>query len=617
MPARRRGNLLLSALFMAAFLFFLSVALVVTNREDIQYTLFVDHRMRASLAAEGMLDYSLTVMRETQDWEGKLRSWRPGFASGAVGEVQFRSWTGTPPPADSARYVSPSQGSVSAVELIASAGSGLFKSERHLLLEEFRFADSLLVNGGKPHLFALTGTNLQVLTPSFAWEAVGPMPTTPLPLTISAGGEQLHYLAREQGVKPPVIQDFSKISVAGIFIPSSEMTSSGVPQIPVGHGGSVLVLKEGRWAWEVLPDPGEQLGTVLQPAIGASDPAAASSKGSFDALTLDWDVIARTPSELTVPYEYFNGPRVNWYSLTGTRAEVSNGVYTCHGIHHFYSGFRFKNTPTADGRTQSQGKDNSLFEEPCLLQYNVKNKKWTVMLDFLKVEDMLQEPLILPGIRPDPNTLLVADGRVYCRQGGAVDNAWYEVQKEKLQLSALPKQAALFPYQGNWLYTDELRPNPTSSALMVFNRFHIAPYFPSFLPALNPDGLYDANHATVGQMEPPIELYWDVDEKTLTGYSKDFFCIVKLVCLVRPPLGTVKQTEARGLAHFDGVRWQLLPAGLAFMLSGKTSYRREMELDYAGGAGPAVGATRMVLGGYASDKPLLRRYLPVARWGPG
>ena len=40
---RRAGNLLLSALFMAAFLFFLSVALVLTNREDIQYTLFIAH----------------------------------------------------------------------------------------------------------------------------------------------------------------------------------------------------------------------------------------------------------------------------------------------------------------------------------------------------------------------------------------------------------------------------------------------------------------------------------------------------------------------------------------------------------------------------------------------
>ena len=65
MKPKRRGNLLLSALFMSAFLFFLSVAIVVTNREDIRSTLLADHKMRAEFAADGTLDRDIQVMRKS------------------------------------------------------------------------------------------------------------------------------------------------------------------------------------------------------------------------------------------------------------------------------------------------------------------------------------------------------------------------------------------------------------------------------------------------------------------------------------------------------------------------------------------------------------------------
>jgi hypothetical protein len=613
----RRGNLLLSALFMAAFLFFLSVALVVTNREDIRYTLFVDHKMRASLAAEGMLDYALDTMRNHSDWEGRINSWQPGFASGARGSVQTRFWSTTPLPENLSRYSLPQNGeALAGVELIATASSGPFRSERHMLLEEFRFADSLLAQGGKPHLFALTGNNVQVLTPSFVWEPVGVTPCQPLPNTLSAGGESLHFLAQGQGTKPPQIQDFSK-NVQGDLIMADPNLAPTVQQIPVGHGGSVLVLKNDKWVWEVLPDPGDQLGTMVQPSIvPENDPEGA--KG-WDKMTLNWDTIALSPSQLTVDYSYFNGPRINWYSLSGTRAEVHKGNYICHGIHYFYSGFRFKNTPTSDGKVESKGKDNTLFQEPCILQYNVQSKKWTVLIDFLIVGDPLEEPTVVGGPRPDPNTLLVTTGpRVYCRQAGVADNAWLEVQKEQLQLSSLPKRASLFALGEDLLYCDPRLPNPLSVPLFALNRYDIAPYFPKFLPALNPQAGYDPKLNPVGEQEPILDLHWSVLENSFTGYDQDLFCIVKLVSAVKPPgAGSPTTSEVSALAHFDGKRWQILPAGLGLLLPADSTFRRELMLDYTGALGPAIGATKIVLGGYPSDKPLLRRYVPVARWGSG
>ena len=602
---------------MAAFLFFLSVALVVTNREDIQYTLFVDHKMRANLAAEGMLDYALDIMRNHSDWEGRLANWRPGFASGAQGSVQTRFWSTTPMPNNLSRYSVPKvSGGLAAIELVATATSGPFRSERHMLLEEFRFADSLLTQGGKPHLFALTGNNLQVLTPSFSWEAVGNAPFTPIPGTLSAGGETLHFLAEGQGTKPPEIKDFSKIQVGEIIVPGPNLTGTPV-QIPVGHGGSVLVLKGSKFEWEAVPDPGDQLGSIVQPSIIPENDSSGAT--GWDKLTLDWDVIAKSPSQLTVDYSYFNGPRINWYSLTGTRAEVINGNYICHGIHYFYSGFRFKNTPTSDGNVESKGTDNTLFHEPCVLKYNFAEKKWTLLIDFLKVGDPLEEPTIVSGTKPDPNSLVVMPGpRVFCKQAGAADNVWYEVQKDQLQPSNLPKRTPLFALGEEILYCDPRHPNPLSVPLAALNRHDIAPYFPEFLPVMNQSGPYDPKIDLTGEQEPPIQLHWSVLENTFTGYSKDLFCIVKLVSAINPPAGgPPTTTEVSTLAHFDGKRWQLLPAGLGLLLPEKSSFRRELMLNYGGGLGPAVTATKLVLGGYPSEKPLLRRYVPVARWGSG
>ena len=48
---KERGNILVMAIFMSVFLFFLSVALVAQNRMDITLALSVDHRLQAQMAA--------------------------------------------------------------------------------------------------------------------------------------------------------------------------------------------------------------------------------------------------------------------------------------------------------------------------------------------------------------------------------------------------------------------------------------------------------------------------------------------------------------------------------------------------------------------------------------
>lgn len=598
---------------MAAFLFFLSVALVLTNREDIQYTLFTDHKMRCNLAADGMLDYGLSAMRTTSDWESKFQGWSLPFNSGAEASVAYRIWNDPPTLPGAARYSTPVTASPSAgVELIATGKSGLFRSQRHLLLEEFRLADSVLRGGIKPHLFDVNNSKVSVLTPSLTWEEVGAPPNPPIPGTVSAGGGELAFLSEGTGAEPPKIEDFTRVQVGDIMMIGNATTA--VETIPKGHGGSLLILKNNKWEWVQIPDPGLQMQTGFNGTITPDD--GGSSATGWDALTLDWDMIAKTPSELTVDYSYFNGPKLNWYALTGTRAERVGDEYICHGLHYFYVGIKLKNSQSA-GQVHSQSRDGNLLREPCLLSYNLKTEQWTVLLDWLQVsKDPMEEPTPLPGPKPNPSSLLVMPGPlIYTHAQDQSDNSWYLAGKKQLSLSSLPKRATLFALGTEVLYCDPRGDSDVTPVLTALNRNDIAAYFPKFLPERNTGGVYDPTGKTPGGFEPQLNLRWSIAENSLAGFNQDLFALARLVVTIAAPGQAPTSTQTTGLAHFDGKRWQILPAGLGRLLPTTSSYRMELDRDYAGGDGPATSLSRLVLGGYASDKPLLRRYVPVARWG--
>src|ERR1700712_697947 len=87
-----KGNILLVAIFISAFLFFLSVILVATNRQDILLAISVDHRMRASTAARAGANEALQIMRSNSEWEAKLgKSYKGQMASGAAFNVTVSS----------------------------------------------------------------------------------------------------------------------------------------------------------------------------------------------------------------------------------------------------------------------------------------------------------------------------------------------------------------------------------------------------------------------------------------------------------------------------------------------------------------------------------------------
>ena len=105
---RERGNIILTALFIAIFLFFLSVALIWNNRQDIALSLSVEHKLKAQSATRtaayeayyrlrkfGELDgYATGTLDNGADYQVELVSLEPLAKRGEVLLVRARGISG-------------------------------------------------------------------------------------------------------------------------------------------------------------------------------------------------------------------------------------------------------------------------------------------------------------------------------------------------------------------------------------------------------------------------------------------------------------------------------------------------------------------------------------------
>ena len=413
MNRSRRGNLLLSALFMSAFLFFLSVAIVVTNREDIRSTLLADHKMRAEFAADGTLERDIQIMRSNPEWEGALNS-GVSFASGANVRTSLRRLSTT------------------MLALDVTADSNLVRAERHWIFEELRLADSLATGSLKPHLFALKGTTWEVLGPNFKWQALGATDTAMLPHTFSANGANVFYQNKDE-ITLPTIQDNQPLMLADGSVSNQGFGPVAGGEDLKGNGPYVVELKEDKFTPTKVtgPDDPTMLGRIKQPRINGEE----NGTPTYTTATVNGNT-------KTIDTSKYEGPVVDAYLLTGTVAGTASNTYYAHATHVYYRGFTFQN--------DAQGKGNIIqsvgpLKQPAVLKYDGGAKTWSKVVDLLKVTDDTSEPEILGGPRPDPNYLWVTQsGKVYSRELGTVNLISANGQQFT---QGSPIQGDLFAYQ--------------------------------------------------------------------------------------------------------------------------------------------------------------------------
>lgn len=571
MARSRRGNLLLSALFMSAFLFFLSVAIVVTNREDIRSTLLADHKMRAEFAADGILDRNIQIMRSNPEWEGALNS-GVSFSSGATVHSSFRRLSST------------------MLALDVEASSNLVRADRHWILEEFRLADSLATGSLKPHLFALKGTTWEVLGPNFKWQSLGAISTEVLPHTFSANGASVFYQVKDE-ITLPAIQDFQPIQNA-----DGSVSNQGFAQVQEqlkGNGPYVVELKDDKFTPTKVtgPDDPTMLGRIKQPKINGKE----DGTPTFTTITVNGNT-------KTIDTSLYEGPIVDAYLLTGTVGGTSANTYYAHATHIYYRGFTFQNDAEGKGTIkQSVGP----LKEPAILKYDAAGKSWSKVVDLLKVTDDTSEPEIIGGPRPDPNYLWVTQsGKVYSRESGSVN--LLNVSGQQFAQGS-PIQGDLFAYQDQLISVTK---NATTGNGQL-SQYDPSITLPKGVPGRNLGAQpFRTNALTITlQEEKALDLRYSTRAIPVAAAYKDLFAIVTCQAFLSDQQSQTPQSAVSLLAHFNGEAWQFLPNGMADALP-TSSYFLESQRDYGGKTVDMSTTVALALAGYASTQPLLRRYSP-------
>lgn len=573
MNRSRRGNLLLSALFMSAFLFFLSVAIVVTNREDIRSTLLADHKMRAEFAADGTLERDIQIMRSNPEWEGALNS-GISFASGANVRTSLRRLSTT------------------MLALDVTADSNLVRAERHWIFEELRLADSLATGSLKPHLFALKGTTWEVLGPNFKWQALGATDTTMLPHTFSANGASVFYQNKDE-ITLPTIQDNQPLMLADGSVSNQGFGPVAGGEDLKGNGPYVVELKEDKFTPTKVtgPDDPTMLGRIKQPKINGEE----NGTPTYTTVTVGGNT-------KTIDTSKYEGPVVDAYLLTGTVAGTASNSYYAHATHVYYRGFTFQNDAQGKGTIiQSVGP----LKEPAVLKYDGGAKSWSKVVDLLKVTDDTSEPEIIGGPRPDPNYLWVTQsGKVYSRELGTVNLISANGQQFT---QGSPIQGDLFAYQDQLI-------SVTKDATTGNN--HLSQYDPSLtllkdVPGRNVGAQPFRSNGMIITLkeEKPLTLRYSTKALPVTSANKDLYAIVTCQALLTEQQTAAPKSTVQLLAHFNGESWQFLPNGMADALP-NSSFFLESQRDYGGKTVDMGTTTALALAGYPSSQPLLRRYSP-------
>ncbi|MBM3465355.1 MAG: hypothetical protein FJX76_24945 [Armatimonadetes bacterium] len=526
--------MLMTAIFISVFMFFLSVALVATNRQDVLLALTADSRYRAHMAARAGTAYALQVMRERSDWQTLL-------TGGATvrGTLTGASWE------------------VSVAPFRDAENSGLFwdvsgwgrssgsSEPAHLIVEEAALVPDP-PTGYEALLFAYTADgNLAVLDGALEWRTLGAAPSTNRWLAARDG--PLFTFYDVPGAQPPV---------PAITAPAG---NAAQPTFPEARHVGYLALQ----------------GTALEP-FAIEDPGV--SLGSH------------VPESYTGDAEYA-GPAIEWYSITGTALAADGERLLCHAIHTLWQGPQLLRV----GEEWTVVSEATRYEAPAVLAWDNRSSGWEKVVDLMQVSNPRAVPTIASGPRPDTGTLCWAGGRVYALQDGNArallvgeSNGWTKARdvpgasKGLFQLEddialhetgdALPAGLTNFGIDGHFPNTD----------------------LGGSLPALTMELPNQAGGAW-DRLPARPEILWDVTALgDLTGlasfagepYGADcvatlgtrlftFLRVRRAPVLVESQLGlppwdqetAYEAKEALVLGVFDGERWQVLPGGLGWALT--------------------------------------------------
>lgn len=552
---RPSGSVLIMAIFIAAFLFFLSVALVAQNRQNILLVLSEDNRIRASNCANAGLDLALHVMRNNPQWPNLLPNQKGEFASGGTWQIESIKEVPNMP---------------HILEIKARGTCSFFASAKTRYVEEIPFADAKTVSSfgastQPTHIFAYAKNTddsiiLAALTPDMRWQLLGAaLPGQP-------------WLVANEG--PLFSQGRSRSYTFTIQDIGSDGKLSDITLSSLSK--SVVVLQAGNenFSWS----------NAKYPCSGNIDQKNSSKQAKNSAYLNSGSESLTKYLEATTSGLDFHGPTLEWYVAEGKALAADRKKVYCHGTHYYYQGTQARLTSKGYQITQKAEQ----YTAPCLLCYNASSDSWSVVMDQMKVTSRSKKPAIKESKQnttPSTDTLAYNQGKLYCLAYHnnknilcASSSSWSHSSNG----SGLTK--GIYSYQNQLLYHKSERLGSTRYCLGLNKTniisdlycerpaiklksenqtYEVKPKF-CLYPRINSNDLGNSNDLAVcgKHIYTLVRFSYEMDMPS-NSLDNAYPELYKYIKAQRTALSVGTKKPIIGLVHYDGKSWQLMPNGLS------------------------------------------------------
>ena len=639
-----RGNVILTALFVSIFLFFLSIALLWSNRQDIALSLSMEHKLKAQSEARSMAMEAYAHLKEF----GELRMETQRSSDNHVeSRLQLVS---LPPFGD--------RGKMLLVQVRSTSGPVSCYMTLHLL--ETQFADNSYPN---PVLF-FPGSELDAgaVYGDFKYNLLN----EPLEGTLTANLGPIFKRAASAAQtrpvfidNPPVFMEDGSIAYLGPAILTAP---------PLGEGQEStfqwLKFQNGRLEYEDIPAPDNLTGKPLEvdpksthiELTGFGNWTNASVRGSGGQLIRASWIDSKPPAanideikpslvesgglaaEPLTDTKSSSGVQ-EWFIPTGAMASHRSVLYT-HAWHYLYKPFSGGIPEQTNALTAG-----IVTRWPCVISYDVSSGAWTKVWTPLKESGDVTE-----SRRPSQDVLMVADdGTLYSVTENEPRQLLTLEKSGKVEVGATVASGSLFVYNGApYLITDNGYLNLKDESVIKITGL------PKILPGqdgpvlatprigtiaideagtndLSTEGVLEINGTDYKSVMPEYFISYSLASANPAVAGKNIYTPISVSLDLSAGsevkagangifddeyFGAYKPQPGTTLAHYDGERWHVLPNGLRAFLERERHLppkeeRMAADEDPGNLLDTPPGSDKMVAASYAGLPGNVNRYTIV------
>ena len=591
---KNRGNVILTALFVSIFLFFLSVALLWSNRQDIALSLSMEHKLKAQSEARSMAMEAYAHLKEY----GELRMATDRYSENHVeSKLQLVS---LPPFGD--------RGRVLLVQVRSTSGPVSCYMTLHLL--ETQFADNSYPN---PVLFFPgSESDAGAVYGDFKYNLLNEPLQGDLVANLGPIFKKAPSAAQTRPVfidNPPVFMEDGSLAYLGPALLTAP---------PLGEGQESqfqwLQFQNGRLEYQDIPAPDNLTGKPMEvdpkstriELTGSGNWTNASARGVGPELILaSWsdskpgatDIEEIRPSLVEsggLEAEPLTDKKSSagvqeWFIPTGAMASSRSVLYT-HAWHYVYKPFSGGVPDQSNALTAP-----ILTRWPCVISYDTSTGSWSKAWAPLKDSGDVAE-----SRRPSQSVLMVAqDGTLYSVTETQPRQLLTLDKSGKVEVGPTVHEGSLFVYNNApYLVTENGYQNLKDESLIKVSGL------PTILPGqqgpvlaapeigliaideagtndLSPEGALEINGIDYKTVMPEYFISYTLASSTPAVAGKNIYTPINVS--LELSAGADFKPEANGLfnedyytaykpqggtvlAHYDGDRWHILPNGLRAFL---------------------------------------------------